>query len=46
MIEKLEQYHKDGLLQKQIHPTLDLTIWNYSNIFFKIVHIFISKNNI
>ena len=30
MIEKLEQYHKDGLLQKQIHPTLDLTIWNYS----------------
>ena len=30
MIEKLEQYHKDGLLQKQTHPTLDLTIWNYS----------------
>ena len=30
MIEKLEQYHEQGLLQKQTHPTLDLTIWNYS----------------
>jgi RNA ligase len=26
----LERYHKDGLLLKQTHPTLDLTIWNYS----------------
>jgi RNA ligase len=30
MIETLEQYHEQGLLQKQTHPTLDLTIWNYS----------------
>ena len=30
MIETLEKYHKDGLLHKQTHPTLDLTIWNYS----------------
>lgn len=30
MIEVLEKYHNDGLLQKQTHPTLDLTIWNYS----------------
>ena len=30
MIEILEKYHKDGLLHKQTHPTLDLTIWNYS----------------
>jgi hypothetical protein len=46
MLDTLEGYHYDGLLLKQTHPTLDLTIWNYSNIFFKIVHIFISKNNI
>ena len=26
----LEKYYQDGLLHKQIHPTLDLTIWNYS----------------
>lgn len=26
----LEQYHNDGLLQKQTHPTYDLTIWNYT----------------
>ncbi len=30
MLEILEKYHKDGLLHKQTHPTLDLTIWNYS----------------
>jgi len=30
MIEILEKYHIDGLLQKQTHPTLDLTIWNYT----------------
>jgi RNA ligase len=30
MLETLEKYHKDGLLHKQTHPTLDLTIWNYS----------------
>jgi hypothetical protein len=46
MINELLKYHEDGLLQKQSHPTKDLLIWNYSNIFFKIVHIFISKNNI
>lgn len=28
--EILEKYHNDGLLLKQTHPTLDLTIWNYS----------------
>jgi hypothetical protein len=26
----LEKYYEDGLLHKQTHPTLDLTIWNYS----------------
>lgn len=30
MIETLEQYHEQGLLQKQTHPSHDLTIWNYS----------------
>lgn len=30
MLEKLEKYYEDGLLHKQTHPTLDLTIWNYS----------------
>jgi RNA ligase len=30
MLPTLEKYHKDGLLHKQTHPTLDLTIWNYS----------------
>lgn len=30
MIQILEQYHEKGLLMKQTHPTLDLTIWNYS----------------
>jgi RNA ligase len=28
--ELLEKYHNDGLLLKQTHPVLDLTIWNYS----------------
>ena len=26
----LEKYYQDGLLLKQSHPTLDLTIWSYS----------------
>lgn len=26
----LEKYHVDGLVLKQTHPTLPLTIWNYS----------------
>lgn len=30
MIRTLERYHEEGLLMKQTHPTLDLTIWNYS----------------
>jgi hypothetical protein len=30
MLEKLNQYYEDGLLYKQVHPTLPLTIWNYS----------------
>ncbi len=30
MLNTLEKYYKDGLLHKQTHPTLDLTIWNYS----------------
>jgi RNA ligase len=30
MLDTLEGYHYDGLLLKQTHPTLDLTIWNYS----------------
>ena len=30
MLTTLEKYYNDGLLHKQIHPTLDLTIWNYS----------------
>ena len=30
MLEKLEKYYNDGLLIKQVHPTKDLTIWNYS----------------
>jgi len=30
MLEILQKYHTDGLLHKQTHPTLDLTIWNYS----------------
>jgi RNA ligase len=30
MLDILEKYYNDGLLHKQIHPTKDLTIWNYS----------------
>jgi RNA ligase len=30
MLETLQKYHEEGLLHKQTHPTLDLTIWNYS----------------
>jgi len=30
MIEKLNKYYEDGLLYKQVHPSLPLTIWNYT----------------
>lgn len=30
MLTTLEKYYEDGLLHKQTHPTLDLTIWNYT----------------
>ena len=30
MLDILQKYHDEGLLHKQTHPTLDLTIWNYS----------------
>ena len=30
MLEILEKYYKNGLLHRQLHPTLPLTIWNYS----------------
>ncbi len=30
MLKLLEKYHNDGLLYKQTHPTLPLTIWNYT----------------
>jgi RNA ligase len=30
MKETLEKYYNDGLLYKQVHPTLPLTIWNYT----------------
>jgi len=30
MLDLLEKYHQDGLLYKQQHPTLPLTIWNYT----------------
>ena len=30
MNEILNKYHEDNLVYKQIHPTLPLTIWNYS----------------
>jgi RNA ligase len=30
MNEILEKYYNEGWLIKQIHPTKDLTIWNYS----------------
>ena len=30
LLSTLERYYKDGWLIKQTHPTLPLTIWNYS----------------
>ena len=30
MLQKLNKYYEDGLLYKQEHPTLPLTIWNYT----------------
>ena len=30
MLRILEKYHDEGLLYKQTHPTLPLTIWNYT----------------
>ena len=30
MIQKLNKLYEDGLLYKQVHPTLPLTIWNYT----------------
>lgn len=30
LVDTLEEYYKNGLLQKQTHPTKDLTIWNYT----------------
>jgi tRNA splicing ligase len=30
MLETLNKYYEDGWLIKQTHPTLPLTIWNYS----------------
>lgn len=30
MVNKLNTYYDDGLVYKQVHPTLPLTIWNYS----------------
>ena len=30
MIKVLNKLYEDGLLYKQTHPTLPLTIWNYA----------------
>ena len=30
MLEKLNDYFEKGLVYKQVHPTLPLTIWNYT----------------
>ena len=30
MLQKLNKYYEEGLLYKQVHPTLPLTIWNYT----------------
>jgi hypothetical protein len=30
MLDTLEKYHQEGLLYKQVHPSLPLTIWNYT----------------
>jgi len=32
MLEILEQYYNGGLVYKQVHPRLPLTIWNYSEV--------------
>ena len=29
-LSALNRYYEDGLLYKQVHPTLPLTIWNYT----------------
>jgi RNA ligase len=29
-LDTLNKYHEQGLLYKQVHPTLPLTIWNYT----------------
>jgi hypothetical protein len=30
VLKKLNKYYEDGLLYKQVHPSLPLTIWNYN----------------
>lgn len=30
MLNRLNEYYEKGLVYKQVHPTLPLTIWNYS----------------
>ena len=30
MLDTLNKYLEEGLVQKQVHPTLPLTIWNYT----------------
>jgi len=30
MLELLNKYYEDGLVTKQVHPTLPLSIWNYT----------------
>jgi RNA ligase len=30
MLETLNKYYQDELVQKQVHPDLPLTIWNYT----------------
>ena len=31
MVNILNKYYEDGLVTKQVHPTLPLTIWNYTD---------------
>lgn len=31
MIQVLEKYYEEGLVTKQVHPVLPLTIWNYTD---------------
>lgn len=31
MLDVLNKYYKEGLVAKQVHPTLPLTIWNYTD---------------